>query len=468
MEDSNSALKRLTVTATVSLLLGLIYIILRLFAHGLMDIQGYVYFQTVLVISIGVTVVRAVSYVLFDIIFQKRKGREAPALLRLVISIIGYSALFVVIYSFVFKKDLSGVLATSAVVTVIIGLALQDTLGNFFAGLSLHVEQPYYIGDAIRMGDMLGKVESVTWRTTAIRTNNNSVIIFPNSKIAREPLEIYPLHGLNRRVLRFPAPYATPPQKVIPLVRETVRTMPRVSPEKIPVVRIHEFSESSVTYEVLYWVKDYMWTPNMDAQIRERIWYLFSRNDLHIPFPVRHVLFERQKVEVKRDETDYDKVIRSVEIFEPLTDEERTVLTHSLARYIYAPGEEILHRGDEGDSMFIIYRGKAEVKVSGSNGQSQRVAVLAAGDFFGEMALFTGEPRTADVNALEEVEIFEIRKQAIEQLFNENDKLVEAFSHKIADRQARLAEYAHSVPESEKRMQRETVLRRIQRFFKLG
>ncbi|MCI0488026.1 MAG: mechanosensitive ion channel family protein [Blastocatellia bacterium] len=468
MEDSALRQKKVVIPVTLSLLLALVYVVLRLFGRRLMDETGFDWLLTAVIISTGVAIVRIISYVIFDIIFQKRKGREAPALLRMVISIIGYAALFVVVYTFVFQRDLSGVLATSAVLTVIIGLALQDTLGNFFAGLSLHIEQPYYIGDAIQLGDMLGKVESVTWRTTTIRTNDNSLIIFPNNKIARESLEIHPLQSLNRRVLAFPAPYSAPPQQIISLVREAVRTLPRVSPEKTPVVRIREFSDSSITYEILYWVADYMWTPNMDAQIRERIWYLYSRNGLDIPFPIRHVLFEQREPSAQIQEIDLARVIDSVEIFEPLTREEREKVIASLARYVYAPGEEILRRGAAGDSMFVIRRGKAEVQAPAANGKPQRVAVLEAGDFFGEMALFTGEPRTADVQALEEVEVFEIKKSAIEQLFCDNEKLAEAFSRKIAERQARLAEYSRAVPASEVSIQSETILKRIKRFFKLG
>src|SRR5205814_5390284 len=125
-----------------------------------------------------------------------------------------------------------GIVATSTVFSVVIGLALQDTLGNFFAGISIHIEQPFHIFDSVRIGTEIGRVEAVTWRTTTLRTNNNTVIVFPNSRVAREQVEIYPFNNLNRRVLRFPAPYAIAPGTIIPMVRETVRAMPNVAPEK--------------------------------------------------------------------------------------------------------------------------------------------------------------------------------------------------------------------------------------------
>ncbi len=417
--------------------------------------------------SASVAVARGVNYLLLEVVFQKRKGREAPALLRVLVSIIVYTILFVLIFRIVLQMDLSGVLATSAVVSVILGLALQDTLQNFFAGISLHVEQPFHIGDAIKVDNLVGRVESVTWRTTAIRTNDNSIIIFPNSHVARAHVEIFPYGNLNRRILRFPAPYSVPPETIIPLVREAAQAVPNVSQERTPVVRIHEFADSSITYELLYWVKDYMWTPDMDARMRERIWYVYRRNRIDIPFPHRQMIapVRRQSAGVQRE--DYEEAIRRVEIFEPLTDEEREAMVVSIGRYLYAPGEVIIRMGDAGDSMFVIHRGRAEVKLPSSNGDLQTVAVLGEGDFFGEMALFTGEPRTADVTALDEVELLEIRKGCIEELLAQNEKLAEAFSARIAERQARLLEHASRTPEMEERIQPRKILLRIKNFFRL-
>lgn len=463
-------MKKLALPLTLSLLLLLVYEALKIFRSDLVDMRGSDYLLAAFLIGLSVFVVRAASFVLFDVVFMRRKGREAPALLRGLLSTILYSLFFLLIYKKLLGQQLGGFefIATSTVVSVILGLALQDTLGNFFAGLSIHIEQPFHILDAIRIGDMLGRVEAVTWRTTAIRTNNNTVILLPNSKVAREPMEIYPFNNLNRRVFSFPAPYSIPPQRVFSIVRETMRTVPNVAPEKTPVVRIANFSDSSVTYEILYWVKDYMWINDIDAKIREHIWYVYSRNQIDIPFPMRHVLLERQEPKSGREEQGYERVIASVDIFEPLTADEREAVVRSLVKYSYAPGEVIIRSGEPGDSMFVICRGRVEVQLPSNNGSLKQVAVLEPGNFFGEMALLTGEPRNADVYALDEVEVLEIRKPVIQQLFSENAGLAEALSHKITERQVGLAEHSRAVPEDVKQAQKETVLRRIKRFFSLS
>jgi small-conductance mechanosensitive channel/CRP-like cAMP-binding protein len=425
----------------------------------------YVLFASFL--CLGVLVVRTVNYVLLDIIFLQSRGRPAPALLRVVNSSLAYAVLVPLTYSYVFHKSITmEVITTSAAITVVIGLALQDTLGNLFAGLSLQLEQPYHIGDVIRLRNVFGAVETVTWRSTSVRTNDNTLVMFPNSIVAREMVEILPHYHLNRRVLQFPVPYAIPPETVLPLVREAVVTVPNVAAERTPVVRINGFTETHITYEILYWVKDYMLAVDMDARMRERVWYAFRRHGLR-PLPIHRILYEAREPVASRPVINYQALLRRVDIFEPLSESEQEDLLQEQVTFIYAPGERMIRSGDPGDSMFLICAGKAEVRLPVHNGDQHQVAVMGPGDYFGEMALFTGESRTADVFAVEETEVLEIRKASIERLLSKNSRLAEAFSHKIAERQANLTVHTHLLASDTKVIHQETILERIRRFFSL-
>jgi small-conductance mechanosensitive channel/CRP-like cAMP-binding protein len=463
-------MKRITVPLTISVVLLVVYGAVRLFSPHLLGESVDKYVRAALLLGLSVVVVRAVSFVLFDIVFQKRKGREAPALLRVLLSIVLYSIFAVVIYKVVLESQGGGLgwIATSTVVSVVIGLALQDTLGNFFAGLAIHIEQPFHILDAIKIDNFIGRVEAVSWRTTTIRTNNNTTVIFPNSRVARDPLEIFRFNNLNRHILLVPAPYDVPPQKVIGSIRDTVASIPNVASEKTPIVRIGSFGDSSIIYEILYWTKDYMWVPDIDAQIRQHVWYIYRRSEIDIPFPVRHVLLEQQEKAVKPLSPDYGSVIESVEIFAPLSTDEKQAVVRSAVRSVFAPGELILRRGEPGDSMFVIYRGNVEVRLPSRDGNAQQVAELRPGSFFGEMALLTGEPRNADVVTMSEVETLEIRKAALQEILDNNEELAGALSRIIAERQLRLAEYSKAMPEQEKQEKAKNILRRIKRFFSLN
>jgi small-conductance mechanosensitive channel/CRP-like cAMP-binding protein len=446
----------------------LFYGTLKFTDSTLLDETGLTYLLAFFFACLSVVGVRCTSFVLFDIFYIGRTKREAPELLRMLFSLVTYALLLAMIVSQVLKKDLSGLLATSAVLSVVIGLALQDTLVNFFAGTSIHIEQPFQIMDSIRIRDKAGRVEAVSWRTTTLRTSDNSMIIFPNSQIAREPIEVYHYNQLQRHRIEFTAPYSIFPETAVKVAVNAARALPGVFYENEPRARIVGFGDSSINYELLYWVKDFMLVKEINAQLRKRIWYSFNRDGIDMPFPVRHVLLERQKSATPErvQAVDYREKIECIDIFQPLSPAERDTVIGANSSAIYAPGETMVVYGDPGESMFIIGRGKAEVQIRW-NGEPKTVAVLEAGSYFGEMSLFSGEPRSADVIAMEEVEVLEIKKPCIQKLLIENDKLVDAFSQIVTERQASLAGFATS-GEEVTAAQTGTIMARIRKFFNLA
>jgi CRP-like cAMP-binding protein len=216
-------------------------------------------------------------------------------------------------------------------------------------------------------------------------------------------------------------------------------------------------------------MSDYMKVGETSAQLRERIWYAFYRDNVSMPFPTRHVLLDRMKVESRESvaKVDYRCVIEGIDVFEPLSTAEREVLLSSNVIRIYAPGEYIVKCGEPGDSMFIIGRGKAEVRMPSKGGPST-VAVLEAGGFFGEMSLFSGEPRSADVVVTEEAEVVEIMKSTFQKLLFENTSLAEAISKKVSERLASLQNYAFTTQQEGTEVKEAGLLERIKRFFNLS
>ena len=417
-------------------------------------------------ISLGFLFVRLLGEGVF-FIFRKRKGYEAPSLIRDIFSLVAYAVLIGFILHFNFPNlSLSALLPTSALLGVILGLALQDTLGNLFAGISLHADKPFQIGDVITVGKWVGVVESVTWRAAKIRTFANRIVLVSNSSIAKESIEVAPRDNLNARLVYFNALYTDSPVKVIHVVREAVREAENVSRKITPIVRIRNLGDSGVEYEVKYWLDNYARYNDTDALVRQRIWYAFRRAGLNFAYPTQTLYIERKAIGTTAvDGSGVTERLSAVDIFAPLSAEELRRLASEAESHIYAPGETIIRAGDEGSSMFVVHRGRVEVQVS-DNGQPHTVATLQEGDFFGEMALFTGEPRTANVIAAEETEVLEIGHKAIKHLFDIDPDLVESLSHTIAERRAVLAAKA----EVKKVEQEETegILNSIKRFFGLS
>jgi small-conductance mechanosensitive channel/CRP-like cAMP-binding protein len=411
--------------------------------------------------------VRALNALIFGLVFRFRRGFEAPTLVRNIFSIVAFTALFFLIFTLIFPDaNLGAVFTTSAIFGVILGLALQDTLGNFFAGISLQADRPFQVGDVITVGSErhTGVVEEITWRAVKIRTFQNHIVLISNSTAAKESIEVCPRENLNARLVFFNTIFTDSPAKAIHVVREAVREADNVSPKVAPIVRVRDIGESAMEYEVKYWLIDYAKYNDTDALIRQRIWYAFRRAGLTFAYPTRTLLVERK---AKSGVADGDggaivERLAAVDIFAPLSAEETAMLAHAATSHVFAPGETVIRAGDPGSSMFVVHNGRVRVQVS-ENGRARTVATLSEGAFFGEMALFTGEPRTANIVAIEETEVLEIGHAAMKQVFDTNPDLVESLSYIIAERrQGLVASENLSAADAD---QSAGILKSIKRFF---
>jgi small-conductance mechanosensitive channel/CRP-like cAMP-binding protein len=418
---------------------------------------------------LGYLLVRALNFLFFGVAFRLKRI-DAPTLIRNIFTIVAFTIFFLIAFTFLFPDvNLGALFTTSAIFGVILGLALQDTLGNFFAGISLQADRPFQVGDVITVGAQrhTGVVEEISWRAIKIRTFTNHVVLIANSNAAREPIEVCPRDNLNARLVFFNTLYSDSPAKTIHVVREAVREAENVSTKVAPLVRIRNLGDNGVDYEVKYWLDDYAKYNDTDALVRQRIWYAFRRAGLNFAFPTRTLYLERHGGIAQRDGDGGAIVERlsAVDIFAPLSVEETGMLAQAAVRHVFAPGEMVIRAGEEGSSMFVVHNGRVRVQVN-ENGRPRTVATLNEGDFFGEMALFTGEPRTANVVALEETEVLEIGHAAMKRVFDTNPDLVESLSFIIAERRQGLASQTDSTTPAHESSA--GLLSSIKRFFGLS
>ena len=416
----------------------------------------------------GYLLVRALNFLFFAAAFRLKQF-DAPTLVRNIFTIVAFTIFFLITFTILFPAvNVGALFTTSAIFGVILGLALQDTLGNFFSGISLQADRPFQVGDVITVGAQrhTGVVEEISWRAIKIRTFTNHVVLMANNTAAKEPIEVFPRDNLNARVVFFNTLYSDSPAKTIHVVREAVRETDNVSSKVTPVVRIRNLGDNGVDYEVKYWVEDYAKYNDTDALIRQRIWYAFRRAGLNFAYPTRTLYVERHGAATVRDGKDGAIVERlaAVDLFAPLSVEETGMLAQAAVRHIFAPGEIVIRAGDPGSSMFVVHNGKVQVQVN-DNGRPRTVATLNEGDFFGEMALFTGEPRTANVVAVEETEVLEIGHAAMKGVFDNNPDLVESLSFIMAERRQGLASQAD--PATATANIKAGILSSIKRFFGL-
>ena len=412
-------------------------------------------------------IVRFIDTFVFDLAMARRRKVSAPPLLRDVIALILYLLIFGSLFTTIFHYDLRTLLGGGALLAAVIGLALQDTLGNLISGIALHMEDSFEEGDVIKSGDFMGRVENVSWRATRIRTYNNDFVILPNSLVARERLEVFPGNNPNGRVLAIGIDIHFAPAMVIDVLQRAASHVEGVDREMPCFARVASFGDSSVMYEIKYYARNFMQRDRIDADIRKAIWYALRRNEINMAAPVR--AFQQytpptpdEDRKITREEL--RERLREVDILLPLSEAAHEAIADGAEVHVYSKGETIIRHGTAGESMFVIDSGRVSVRVpDDSSPELHEVAQLGEGDVVGEMALLTGETRSADVVALTDVVAIEIGKNALQPLVIGTPSLADVLSEQIARRQEDLDTFRTESPEEVQ----ETVLSRIRDWFGL-
>ena len=391
-------------------------------------------------VALIIFVVRVVDAFVFDVLMSRRRNVVAPQLLRQIVSIVVYLLLFASALRILFHYNVKDALTGGAVLAAVIGLALQDTLGNLFSGIALHMEGAFDVGDVLHSGDYMGVVEGVSWRATRVRGFNNQVIILPNSVIARERLEVFPHARLNARVLPFSVDYNIPPATVIGILGQAAAHVDGVARELPCFARVASFADSAVIYEVKYHTRDYAARDRIDADIRKAVWYALHRNKIAFATPIR--AYQQYLPPDVRHTVSAEEVLSrlgEVDVLSPLSEGARETIAAATRVHFYSKGEAILRHGSAGDSMFVVHSGTASVRLADdSAGGWHEVAQLGSGTVFGEMALLTGETRTADVVALSDVTALEIGKDSLQPILQDHPELADAITAKVVHRQGHL------------------------------
>lgn len=427
--------------------------------------------EVILWMGIVITAVRFIGYLTTKTLYRSRSAAEGEisSLLKTVLSIIIYIVAFFIIFQSQFPSvQLTALFTGSTILGIVVGLALQDTLGNLFAGLALQADQSFQVGDVISIGQLgMGVVESVSWRGVKLRTFQNKLLIISNASMGKEVIDVAPKTNLNARLVFFNTVYSASPAHTAHLVREAVRQSENVSPKMRPVVRIRNFGADSLDWEVKYWLEDYARQHDSDAAIRMRIWYVFQREKIEFAFPTRMVHMVEKAAEVEPEElvSSITDRLNLVSIFAPLSDDEIERLANASTSRVYAPGEAIVRMGQPGNSMFVVIRGSVKVQIP-ENTYQKTLTTLHENDFFGEMSLLTGEPRSAAVIAVEETEVLRIDKDGLKPIFETNPALAESVYELIEERKQHL-NLGPQLEDDAKAETRKGVMRSIKKFFGL-
>ena len=391
-----------------------------------------------------------------------RRVRGAPnsKILRDVADFVLYIAVTIPILKTQLAVDVPTLLGTSAVVSLVLGFALQDTLGNLFSGLSVQLEKPFTVGDFITVGQHTGRVVQVGWRSTRVETFRREHVTLPNSLIAKEAVKNFSRGGQPIATdLTFGVTYSAPPNQVKHEVLEALAAIPIVLKEPAPTVHTVEFADSAVKYLIRYYLADYSSLLSSQGEIHSRLWYRFGRAGIEIPFPQRIITLRN---EPQRNHV-HQALLQQLELFAPFTEAERMAIASTARERQFGRGEQVIKEGDEGHTFFVVTQGTLSVS---AGKVATEVARLSRGDHFGEMSLLTGDPRTATVTAHEDAVLLELDRDAFARHFVEHPGLAQQLSEVLARRKTELDEKLNSAP-MEDAVKARDILARLKKIFRL-
>src|SRR5262245_55524153 len=355
------------------------------------------------------------------------------------------------------------VVATTAVGAVVIGFALQDTLGNLFAGLAIQIEKPFRVGHWVTIGGKDGLVSEITWRATKIRTKAGNFVVVPNSVLSRDTITNYSEPTRETQLeIDVGAGYDVPPNEVKAVIVKALEGEPLIVSEHPTEVLLVDFADSWITYRIRVWTTDFAADERVRDHVRSRVYYAFQRHGITFPYPVQVQAAPPRRVAAPAD--DEATVLDDVEILTAHSPAQRGQLATMSRRLLYGAGEVIAREGDAGTSMFVMRRGEAAVTVAGAAGELAR---LHNGSFFGEMSLLTGDRRSATVTAVTDCELLEIGVDAVRLVVLSDPASVERVASAVSNRREELERHrvtrAETTTESETR---QTFLERVRRFMR--
>jgi small-conductance mechanosensitive channel/CRP-like cAMP-binding protein len=369
-----------------------------------------------------------------------------------------------------YHVTIPGLLTGSGVIAIIIGLALQDTLGNIFAGFGLQAGKAYRVGDWLIVDGKHVEVVELNWRSTRLRNNDDVSFDIPNSQLAKATIvNLYYPSRRHAARLRVSVDHRVPPNEVKDAMQQAASAAPGVLGDPPVKVFLIDFAESAVQYEIKFWLMDGRLFADIIDGVRTNVWYELNRRGIRLAFSTHRIELVRN-ARVKRTREMDLRLLAGQPLFSSLNQLQLDHLALGSRRVRFGKGEKIISQGEAGNSMFILAMGKAEVQVE-REGRSQPVGNLVAGECFGEFSLLTGEPRSATVLAMLDCEVLEIEQETLGILLREHPGLAESLSETVVTRRSATETQLASAPANGDDLgmvsTKEGFLRRLRLFFQL-
>jgi len=357
---------------------------------------------------------------------------------------------------FVFGWSLQGVLATSGIIAIVLGLALQSTLNDVFSGISLTIEKPYQLGDEILLeGGVEGEVILVTWRSTHLRNSANDIVAIPNSVIAKMRIQNH--SAQNKRYsenLTVVVDARNEPGFTMEILKQAAMTCPDILEQPPCTVAATEFQGDRITYEICF-------STSLFAAAGQ------ARSQFIAQF------YKRARPAAKPQDSlsliflfPENEVLDHIALLEPLSPSEKADLNAKISRRYFQAGERVWTQGEKSDSVRFVYSGVIQATREVQDGHTVKAGRLGPGDTFGEISLLTGVRASVTLEALTSGLLLELKSEGLKPILEARPMLIESLSHSAAKMQQFLSMLDKPAMQPET-IEQHDLLWRIKNFFRL-
>jgi len=390
-----------------------------------------------------------------------------------------------IIYGFVQLRgmgvDVGSLVTTSAILTAVLAFAMQDTLGNVLSGLAIQLDNSVQVGDWVQLDHTSGRVIDIRWRSTLIETRNWETVVVPNSLMMKASVAIVGRREGQpqqwRRILSFMVDPGVPPARVISTVEDEMRELAIPNVARAPGARciLYGFQQGNLQYQLRYFLTDLAEDDSTDSMVRVHLFVTLQRAGIRVAEP-QHTIHAVQRDEAhaetvrRREMTRRMQALANITFFAAVPEAQRAEVAERLQYAPFARGDVITKQGNAAHWLYIVGYGEAEVVYEPPQGSPRVIGKVGAGEIFGEMALLTGEARSATVIAKTDVECYRLDRASFQELLNSRPELAEEVQRVMGPRHTDLekARAAFAMAGNGEHEEREhTLMSRLQRLLRI-
>lgn len=380
----------------------------------------------------------------------RKTGKHAPALLVQITNLLIYVSAAAGMAGTLFDIPMTGAIATSSVIGLVAGFALKSLISDTFSGIALNLDQGFAIGDFIMLvgkpgtTTISGRVTQINWRSTYLKNPENSMLIIPNSVVSESVVMNFSKpEPATEFELAVTLDFDVPGDRAVRVLNAAGLAAARERKEIWDCkARISELNATGITYKMMYMLDPFKLAP---AQAKHIILGHIERQMKLTGLTLAHTKIDNWSRETQERNHNLGDIknriwlLKNIQLFKSFAVVELAGLAERMTLRQFAPGAQIITAGDPGQSMFLLSEGLTSVLIKGEAGEVD-VATLRPGDFFGEMSLLTGDPRSATIMALSETVAFEIYKDDLIPLLDANPEAAALLAIAVADRRLANAE----------------------------